>query len=64
MGLVFGIIVAVLTVPVAWAVAMSGSNWETGQGGSPTAGFVVLGVGWTWAALLIISHYHPVHLSW
>ena len=64
MGLVLGITVAVLTLPVAFLAMMSGSNWETGEGGSTTAGAVTLVVGEALAIFIIVSHYHPIHLSW
>ena len=63
-GLIIGIIVAVVTLPIAWVALMSGSNWETGTGGSPVSGYMTLGIGWAVAAMFIVTHYHPIHLSW
>ena len=64
MGLVIGIAIAILTLPIAFGTLMSGSNWETGQGGNPTGAVVTLAIGWTIAGVIIYSHYHPIHLSW
>lgn len=64
MGLVIGILIAVLTLPVAFVALMQGSNWETGQGGNPVGALITLGVGWAIAAVPIVTHYHPIHLSW
>ena len=64
MGLVLGIVIALATLPLALGALMSGSNWETGEGGSPAGAAATLCIGWVIAALLIVTHYHPLHLSW
>ena len=62
MGLVVGIIIAVLTLPAACVALMQGPNWETGEGGNPVGAATTLGIGWLIAGAVIFTHYHP--LSW
>lgn len=64
MGLVFGIIIALFTPAAAFVALMSGSNWETGEGGNLVGGISTLVIGWLIAGLIIVSHFHPIHLGW
>lgn len=63
MGLIFGIVVAVVTLPAAWFAAVAGpnANFNTGESDARAALLVFL-IGEAIAALLIVSHFHP--LSW
>jgi len=46
-------------------VLLGGSNWETGEGGSPGSAAATLAVGWAMAAWAILSHFDLVPgLSW
>lgn len=64
MGLIIGILIALITLPMAWVALMQGSNWETGEGGNPVGGAMTLGIGWAIAAGVIFSHYHPIAIHW
>lgn len=63
MGMIFGIIIAIATLPAAWLAGIAGpnANFNTGRSDNKAA-LVVFLIGEAVAAALIYSHYHP--LGW